>query len=117
MSFLQSCEKTLWVVTAQWEEKAQEKTDPVAKNDLAFLQIKKANHENFSPKFFCFIISGCLTIHNREFFHSASKMPRLPHRYNDSRDNCDSFGLSGPSAIDGLKLMRDSSCLIIINQF
>ena len=32
-------------MTAQWEEKAQEKTDPIVKNDYAFLQeIKKANH-------------------------------------------------------------------------
>ena len=45
VAFLQNCEKTLWVVTAQWEEKAREKIDLVVKNDYAFLQgIKKANH-------------------------------------------------------------------------
>ena len=45
VAFLQNCEKTLWVVTAQWEEKARKETDPAVKNDYAFLQgIKKANH-------------------------------------------------------------------------
>ena len=45
VTFLQNCEKTFWAVTAQWEEKAEKKTDPIVKNDYAFLQeIKKANH-------------------------------------------------------------------------
>ena len=37
VAFLQNCEKTFWVVTAQWEEKTREKSDPVVKNDYAFL--------------------------------------------------------------------------------
>ena len=41
VAFLHNCEKTLWVVTAQWEEKAREKIDLMVKMTMPFYKESK----------------------------------------------------------------------------